>query len=136
MNKQIVKVHIFYCSNSIEPNRLVEGIGRGDGVEVRMIGLPCSGKIDVPYLLKAFETGADGAAIVTCPENECRHLEGNRRARKRADAVEALLEEIGLGQGRMSVITLKEGGVEQGIGEIKDFLNRVKKLSQREKNKI
>jgi coenzyme F420-reducing hydrogenase delta subunit len=136
MNDQIVKVHIFYCSNSIEPDQLVKGIGRGDGVEVRMIGLPCSGKIDVPYLLKAFETGADGAAIVTCPKNECRHLEGNRRAQKRAEAVEALLEEIGLGQGRMSVITLKDGGVEQGIGEIKDFLNRVKKLTQMEKNKI
>ena len=136
MNDQIVKVHIFYCSNSIEPDQLVNGIGRGDGVEVRMIGLPCSGKIDVPYLLKAFETGADGAAIVTCPKNECRHLEGNRRAQKRAEAVEALLEEIGLGQGRMSVITLKDGDVEQGIGEIKDFLNRVKKLPQREKNRI
>jgi coenzyme F420-reducing hydrogenase delta subunit len=136
MNDQIVKVHIFYCSNSIEPDQLVKGIGRGDGVEVRMIGLPCSGKIDVPYLLKAFETGADGAAIVTCPKNECRHLEGNLRAQKRAEAVEALLEEIGLGQGRMSVITLKDGGVEQGIGEIKDFLNRVKKLTQMEKNKI
>jgi coenzyme F420-reducing hydrogenase delta subunit len=124
----MIKVHIFYCSNSLEPDRLVQGLGHGDGVEVRMIGLPCSGKIDVPYLLKAFETGADGAAIVTCPKNECRHLEGNLRAQKRAEAVEALLEEIGWGQGRMSVITLKEDGVDQGIGQIKDFLNKVKKL--------
>ncbi len=136
MNDRNTNIYVFSCSNSIEPDQLVKEISHRDGVDVRVISLPCSGKIDIPYLMKAFETGADGAVIVTCPNNECRHLEGNLRAQKRSKAVESLLEEIGLGKGRMSVITLKEGDIEQGVGEIRDFLTRVKKLSLQEKNKL
>ena len=135
MNDRKTSIYVFSCSNGIEPDQLVKAISLGDGVDVRVISLPCSGKIDIPYLMKAFETGADGALIVTCPNNECRHLEGNLRAQKRSEAVESLLEEIGLGKGRMSVVTLKEGDVEQGAGEIRDFLTRVKKLPLQENKK-
>jgi len=109
---------------------MAEGLGKLDGVDVKTVSLPCSGKIDVPYLVKAFETGADGAVIVICKQNECQHLEGNLRANKRAEAVESLLEEIGMGKGRMAVIMLKEGGVEQALGEIRDFMDKVRNLPQ------
>ena len=83
--------------------------------------------MDVLYLIKAFETGADGVIVVTCKKGECRYLEGSIRAQKRAEAVDALLQEIGMGKGRMAVIQLKEGGTEQLIGEIEDFLDEIKK---------
>jgi F420-non-reducing hydrogenase iron-sulfur subunit len=130
MNNRTLKMYVFYCSNSIEPEQMAEGLGKLDGVTVETVSLPCSGKIDVPYLVKAFETGADGAVIVTCKQNECQHLEGNLRANKRAEAVESLLEEIGMGKGRMAVIMLKDGGVEGALGEIRDFLGRVRNLPQ------
>lgn len=122
-----MKITVFYCSNSIEPEEIA-GSNLLDGVMLRPIGLPCSGKVDIPYLMKAFETGADGAVIVTCKQNECRHLEGNLRANKRSEAVEALLEEIGMGKGRMAVIMLKEGGVPQALEEIKEFIGTIRKL--------
>jgi coenzyme F420-reducing hydrogenase delta subunit len=78
--------------------------------------------------VKAFETGADGVVIVTCKQNECRHLEGNLRAQKRAEAVESLLEEVGMGKGRMAVIMLKEDGVEQVLTEIRSFFDRIRNL--------
>jgi coenzyme F420-reducing hydrogenase delta subunit len=84
--------------------------------------------VDVPYLIKAFETGADGVAIVTCPKNECRHFEGNLRAHKRAEAVESLLEEIGMGAGRMAVFECGQQGAGQVIGEIRRFIDRVRNL--------
>jgi F420-non-reducing hydrogenase iron-sulfur subunit len=130
MNNRTLKMYVFYCSNGIEPEQMAEGLGKLDGVTVKTISLPCSGKIDIPYLVKAFETGADGAVIVTCKQNECKHLEGNLRANKRAEAVESLLEEIGMTKGRMSVIMLKDGGIEQAFAEIKSFADRVKKLPQ------
>jgi F420-non-reducing hydrogenase iron-sulfur subunit len=134
MNNQALKMYIFYCTNGIEPDQMAAGISKLDGVEIKTIGLPCSGKIDVPYLVKAFETGADGAVIVTCKQDECKHLEGNLRANKRAEAVESLLEEIGMTRGRMAVIMLKDGGVEQAIGEIRSFIDKVKKLPQSQKS--
>jgi F420-non-reducing hydrogenase iron-sulfur subunit len=130
MNSKTLKMYVFYCSNGIEPEQMASGVSKMEGVEVKTISLPCSGKIDIPYLVKAFETGADGAVIVTCKQNECKHLEGNLRASKRAEAVESLLEEIGMTKGRMSVIMLKDGGIEQAFAEIKSFVDRVKKLPQ------
>lgn len=130
MSNRALKTYVFYCSNSLDQNQLASGCSGLDGIAVKTIGLPCSGKVDILYLVKAFETGADGVVIVTCKQNECRHLEGNLRAQKRAEAVESLLEEIGMGKGRMAVIMLKEGGVEQALSEIKDFFDRVKKLPQ------
>jgi coenzyme F420-reducing hydrogenase delta subunit len=95
---------------------------------IKTISLPCSGKVDIPYLLKAFETGADGVAIVTCKKNECRHFEGNLRAHKRAEAVEGLLEEIGVAAGRMAVFECGKEDAGVVLGEIKQFIERVREL--------
>jgi len=82
-------------------------------------------------LIKAFETGADGAILVTCMRGECKYLEGNLRAHRRAQAVDSLLEEIGLGKGRMVVIQQKEdGGVEHIIDEIENLSASIRILSQ------
>jgi coenzyme F420-reducing hydrogenase delta subunit len=130
MNKQDLKMYVFYCSNSIDQDQLASGCRELDGITVKTISLPCSGKVDIPYLVKAFETGADGVVIVSCKQNDCRHLEGDIRARKRAEAVESLLEEVGMGKGRMAVISLKEDKLEQTINEIKDFFEKVRNLPQ------
>jgi F420-non-reducing hydrogenase iron-sulfur subunit len=125
-----LKICAFYCSNNLDAERLADLGGEISGATVNAIGLPCSGKVDVPYLLKAFETGADGVVIVACKKNECRHFEGSLRAHKRAEAVESLLEEVGLGAGRMAVVECAQNGAGQACGEIKQFIERVKSLSQ------
>ena len=83
-----------------------------------MLRLPCSGKATIPYLLKVFEKGADGVVLCACPESQCKHLEGNLRASKRAEAVEGLLEEIGFGKGRVLVVTKEQGRSEKLIDAI------------------
>ena len=136
MNSRVLKTYIFYCSNNLDKDQLA-GYCRGlEGDTVKTIGLPCSGKVDIPYLVKAFETGADGVVIVACKQNECRHLEGSLRAQKRAEAVESLLEEIGMGKGRMAVIELQKDGVEQALAEIKDFFDSIRKLPQAQNSNV
>jgi coenzyme F420-reducing hydrogenase delta subunit len=128
MNRRAVKTYVFYCSNHLAAGQFA-GLGHGlEGDTIKTISLPCSGKVDVPYLIKAFETGADGVAIVTCPKNECRHFEGNLRAHKRAEAVESLLEEIGLPAGRMAVFECGQQGADQVLGQIKQFIDGVRNL--------
>jgi len=83
------------------------------------LSLPCSGKATIPYLLKALEKGADGVVVCTCPEPQCKHLEGNLRASKRAEAVDALLDEIGFGKGRVLVVTKEQGQIEKLIDGIR-----------------
>jgi coenzyme F420-reducing hydrogenase delta subunit len=130
MDTQFLKMYVFYCSNSLGESQIANGLSGLNGIAVKTIGLPCSGKVDIPYLVKAFETGADGVVLVTCKESECKHLEGNMRAGKRVEAVESLLEEIGMDKGRMVFIRAKdkEGSPELTMSEIKEFFEKVRKL--------
>jgi len=63
---------------------------------IKIIRLPCTGKIDVIHLLRAIQKGADGVYVVGCLEGTCHYNEGNFRARERVEHVRMLLEEIGL----------------------------------------
>jgi coenzyme F420-reducing hydrogenase delta subunit len=121
------KIYIFYCASSRDTAEPAWS-DSGPRDELKAIPLPCSGKIDIPYLTKAFETGADGVAVILCRQGECLFVEGNARAKKRAEAVEALLEETGLGKGRIAVIQVADGGPEQVAREIDDFRARINAL--------
>jgi F420-non-reducing hydrogenase iron-sulfur subunit len=130
MKDRAVKTNIFFCSNHLEAEAFAELSREHEGDEVSVISLPCSGKVDVPYLIKAFESGADGVVIVCCKKNECRHFEGNLRAGKRAEAVESLLEEIGMDAGRMSVVECGEGDAGKVLGEIRRLVGKMRQLPQ------
>jgi coenzyme F420-reducing hydrogenase delta subunit len=127
-NNRRLKTCVFYCSNNLDAGRLAASWGDPGGDTVKTIGLPCSGKVDVPYLIKALETGMDDVVIVACKTNGCRHFEGSLRAHKRAQAVESLLDEIGFGAGRITVIECAEGGAQQACNEIKQFVEQVRRL--------
>lgn len=128
MKNRTLKIYLFYCSNSLDTNELSQCRDELKDHQLKLIGLPCSGKVNIPYLVKAFETGADGIVIVTCEMGQCRHLEGNMRAEKRAEAVDSLLEEIGTGTGRIAAIHVKEGRIDQTVGEIKKFCTRINQV--------
>jgi coenzyme F420-reducing hydrogenase delta subunit len=135
MNNRALKTYVFYCSNNLDANQFAGLCHSLEGDTIKTIGLPCSGKVDVPYLMKAFETGADSVAVVTCKKDECRHFEGNLRAHKRAEAVESLLEEIGMTAGRMAVFECGKQDAGQVMGEIKQFINKVRNLPPTRVNK-
>ncbi|HUT44876.1 MAG TPA: hydrogenase iron-sulfur subunit [Sedimentisphaerales bacterium] len=128
MKNRALKIYLFYCANSLDAKELSQCRDELKDHHLKVISLPCSGKVDVPYLVKAFETGADGVVIVTCELDQCRHLEGNMRAEKRAEAVDSLLEEIGAGTGRIAAIHVREGRIEQTFGKIKNFCTRINQI--------
>ena len=61
---------------------------------VKIIQLPCSGRVDILHLLKAFEDGADGVYVAGCLEGECHFLTGNLKAKKKVQYVKEVLEEV------------------------------------------
>ena len=76
---------------------------------VRIISVPCSGKVDVIHLLRAIQMGADGVYVVGCLEGTCHYNEGNFRARERVEYVRTLLEEVGLEGDRVRMYNLSSG---------------------------
>jgi F420-non-reducing hydrogenase iron-sulfur subunit len=73
---------------------------------VRIIKLPCTGKVDVILMLKAFEEGADGVFVAGCLEGDCHYQKGNLRARKRVAYLKRLLMEVGIQPERVEMFNL------------------------------
>jgi coenzyme F420-reducing hydrogenase delta subunit len=73
---------------------------------IKIILVPCTGKVDVLYMLRAFEKGADGAYVVGCMEGDCHFNNGNFRARKRVEQAQKILAAIGVGAERVQMYNL------------------------------
>jgi coenzyme F420-reducing hydrogenase delta subunit len=73
---------------------------------VKIVKVPCTGRVDVIHVLKAFEDGADGVYIAGCLEGECHYLAGNLRAKKRVGYLKQLLDECGIGGERVAMYNL------------------------------
>jgi len=73
---------------------------------INIVRVPCTGKVDVLYILRAFEKGADGVYAVGCMEGECHFNNGNFRARKRVEQARKILETIGTGGERVEMFNL------------------------------
>ena len=77
--------------------------------DIRIIQVPCTGKVDIIHLLTAFEEGADGVMVAGCLEGDCHFLEGNLRAKKRVMRAKEILEKVGLGGARLEMFNLSAG---------------------------
>jgi len=76
---------------------------------VKIIRVPCTGKVDALHLLKAFENGADGVYVAGCLEGDCHFANGNVRAAAKVRQVQKLLEEIGLESERLEMVMMSAG---------------------------
>ena len=85
---------------------------------VKVETLPCTGRIDLLYLVKALEHGADGVLVVACPEGNCHHLTGNDRAAARVAIAQKLVRETGMEGERIQFARL-------GIGQGQAFADLV-----------
>lgn len=73
---------------------------------IKVISVPCTGKVDLIHLLRSFEKGADGVYVLGCMEGECRYETGNLRARKRVMQARKILDSIGIGGERVRMYNL------------------------------
>ena len=78
---------------------------------VRIIRLPCTGRIDTLFILKAFERGADGVIVSGCHPADCHYTAGNYHARRRFALFRELAAFMGIDPGRItfSWVSASEG---------------------------
>ena len=108
MKNQITKISMYYCLNSLSEDEITSISDKFKNVKLHSISLPCSGKINLLYLLKAIETGSEGVLLVSCKLGECKYLQGNLRARKRIEYIDDLLFETGFGRGHVRFVSIEE----------------------------
>lgn len=95
---------------------------------VKLIKLPCTGKTDPRYILKAFEEGADGVYVVACPMGNCHHVRGNVRGLARVERTKGLLDEIGLNGERLDMFFMSGGQGKTFADAAREMTERIKGL--------
>ena len=79
---------------------------------VRVIRVPCSGRINPFFIIAALQNGADGVLVSGCHPGDCHYLSGNLSARRKFALLKNLLEYVGIEEGRVhfSWVSASEGG--------------------------
>jgi len=95
---------------------------------VRIILLPCTGKVDALHLMKAFEDGADGVFVAGCLEGQCHYLEGNLRAKKRVAYVKRLLAEVDIDPERIEMFNLSSAMGGRFAEIVEEMTQKIKEL--------
>ena len=73
---------------------------------IKIVRVPCTGKVDVIHILRALEKGADGACVIGCLEGECHYNTGNLMAKRRVLQASKILDTIGIGGERAKMYNL------------------------------
>ena len=95
---------------------------------IRIVRLPCTGKVDIIHILRAFEKGADGVYVVGCLEGECRFENGNLQARKRVDQAKKILDTIGIGGERVWMYNLSSSDGPRFAEYAEEMTDKIKEL--------
>jgi len=123
---KIVAFCCYYCAYSAAD--LAGSMRLQYPTNIRIIEVPCSGKVDPVILLRAFEEGADGVYVAGCMEGDCHFLKGNFRAKKRVQAVKKILDQIGLGGDRLEMFNLSASMGTRFAEIAEEMTERIKRL--------
>jgi len=95
---------------------------------VRVVKLLCTGKVDVLYLLEAFNCGADVVMVSGCEIGDCHFLEGNLRAKERVEYAKTLLDELGLGAERLEMFHIGASDAPKWAAAVETMTRRALEL--------
>ncbi len=99
---------------------------------LRIIRVPCSGRVDPLFVVKSFQLGADGVLIAGCHPGDCHYAEGNYHARRRIALLRPFLDYLGIEKQRFRLewVSASEGKRFSEI--VSDFTETLKRMGARE----
>ena len=96
MKSTPTKLLVYYCHNlQLFKNGTRKELARS-WPGVKLVALPCSGKVEAYHLLKALASGVQGVLVLGCAEKACQFLEGSLRSQRRLKYARSWLEELGI----------------------------------------
>jgi F420-non-reducing hydrogenase iron-sulfur subunit len=95
---------------------------------VKIVKMPCTGRVDIIHVLQAFEGGADGVYLVGCLEGDCHYLAGNIRARKRVEHLKQILDECGVGAERVAMYNMSSAQGQRFAEVAREMTGKIRAL--------
>jgi len=95
---------------------------------IRIIRVPCSGRVNPFYIIKALQNGVDGVLVSGCHPGDCHYISGNYYARRKFALLKRYLEHLGIEPERVqfSWVSASEGGRFAQV--VEKVVNDVRKL--------
>ena len=99
---------------------------------IRIIKVPCSGRVDPLFILKALRLGYDGVLVSGCHPGDCHYQSGNYRTRRRFAVTSKMLERMGVDPRRVqaSWVSASEGG--KFVEVVNKLINDIKEIGPNE----
>ena len=101
---------------------------------VRIIRVPCSGRVDPLFVVKAFLDGADGVMVLGCHPGDCHYQQGNYYAQRRYAIMHKLLDFTGVESERLFVDWVSASEGKRFADVVTTFTNQVKALGPMQLN--
>ena len=101
-------------------------------LNLRLVRVPCTGRIDPLFALKAFEKGADGVLISGCHPGDCHYSEGNYYARRKFELLDRMLPYLGIEPDRFKYTWVSASEAARWQKVVTDFVNQVRTLGPRQ----
>jgi F420-non-reducing hydrogenase iron-sulfur subunit len=92
---------------------------------VKIIRVPCSGRISPELVLRTFREGADGVMVLGCHIGDCHYATGNHRTAKRMPVLKKLLEYNGIESERLYINWVSAAEGEKFATVIKEFTEKI-----------
>ena len=96
---------------------------------VRVLKVPCSGRLDALHLMKAFDLGADGVAIFACPEDQCHYIDGSKKAEERVAYLKKSLDVLGIGGDKLVIHNVNSCEPDRLVELATNFAGKMKSKS-------
>ena len=98
------KILAFCCNWCTYAGADLAGLNRMEyPADIRLLRVPCSGRVNPQYVLKAYQNGCDGVLVCGCHPGDCHYATGNYYAKRRMLVYKRLLEYLGLEPDRFIV---------------------------------
>jgi coenzyme F420-reducing hydrogenase delta subunit len=124
-------IRLFSCHYTSQQGCALKGkelqeLGFPDNI--RLTRVPCTGKLEISTMLKAFEDGADAVYVVGCPVDSCHNVKGSQRAAKRVAAICDMLQELDVEPERVRMYHLDRGLHPEFVDAANEMNQRIEKI--------
>ena len=94
----------------------------------RIIRMPCTARLDINFILKALQEGADGVLVVGCHPGDCAYKTGNLGAERRVRFTKKLIEQLGLDEGRVKMVFVSAAEGDKFAAEVNKFADEIREI--------
>ncbi len=123
------KIIVFCCNWCSYAGADLAGVSRLQiEPHFRVIRTMCSGRIEPEFVLRAFDSGADGVMITGCHPGDCHYINGNYKTMRRYYFLQQLLKEFGIDTKRIDLHFISAGEGIEFQKRINEFIGTIKRL--------